>query len=199
MREKADQANNQREDLTSMDNARSRTVLFQDGVGSGRYLHFGKPSIAKMARFLGTSDKMLQKQIYSASLEQELRPIYGTDGGVLTENVHHYTATAGLSDDPVNRVELIRTAIKNDIGDRPLLSITQSMKKAPESRDIILNQVDAGTDYRALRDAVGATIDLDPSIRRPLIALRSSEHIRKDELPRMAEVLKETPELAPSS
>jgi ParB/RepB/Spo0J family partition protein len=208
MLEKADIANNQRSDITTMEKSRSRDFLFTQGVEAKRYVvdkgsRAGESSIREFARRLGASEDTVMDQIRAAQEERGLSQSFAVQDSKLTEDYKHYRNTSCLRDDPVTRVELITLATAKDesgnviISSSPkLLDVAKAVASNPGAKADIIAEVKSGVDIKVIRDVSEVSAGLDPSARKSLIELRLSENIRKDELPVMAQVLKENPELS---
>ena len=203
MREKADQANNQRVGITRMERARSRLALFDDSID--KYKEAGGKGYAGFARQLGVSSAIIDREINAAIEERELKKIIvPVNGANPTEDPRHYTITREMKIDPQTRWELLELAgtLKDNDGyyylknHNKLREATKAIASAPELKNYIIECIKDGKDTAVLQGVSEVSVGLEAETRKALIALRYSEKIREDELLVMSQVLKETPELA---
>jgi len=195
MREKADQANEQRDDITPMDRARSRAKLFEDGKKAGRY-----SSQAAFAKYLGTNERSISQQLGAVRDELEyFGEVLPHGGESRPDTVLVYRESAGLRSHPEIRKKFIEAVAAKDIPNSPesYYNIGQAIKAAPESADAILGIAKSGSMMpHQIRDTVAATTGMEPEMRTKILKMRAAEEIKSKELEDLVEIIKDNPTLA---
>lgn len=180
-----------RVNLESLETENFLWKLWEIGHSSKRY-----GSYNDMSRKLGMSAAVLGK-ILKAHEDRKLPIIASMEVQPTSKSL---SETSPLREMPTIRKQVLELHQEGKTGGmaagaRTLVNALRDNKDVAQE---LVDLVKEGKTPEEVKIVADATKDLSetPDLRKPLIALRSSEHIRKDELPQMAQVLKENPNLA---
>lgn len=180
-----------RVNLESIEAEKFLWKLWKDGSGSGRY-----KSYADMAKKVGMKEGTLS--IILRSHQDRLALQISPDLEKLS--YRDFSETAQLRQMPEVRKQLLEMKAHGKLLDQRngLRALSGLLKENPDVSQKIIEFLGAGASADAAKDAIVSTMDLkdNAEIRQQLISLQSEERIRRDEMPILAKVLKENPDMA---